>query len=166
MVYLVGPNDHHRFVALDDVQVISIFNPPLNGDEAYDEDGSIEPTGEILPGPANMTVRTADEIEFGAGNENVLARPAETVNLILNEDKVGFCVTAMKLIGGRKVEQLVCRPKSVNYVLYGTGLVSNALTDRRHDIYPGTMFVAEPDERLSILAHTNMKLLTVSNPPE
>ena len=51
-LYLVGPTDRHRIEAVDDVHLISVFNPPLTGTETHDEDGAYPPTGPIPPGPS------------------------------------------------------------------------------------------------------------------
>jgi len=37
--YLLDQNDDHTFEALTDVVLISIFNPPLKGNEKHDENG-------------------------------------------------------------------------------------------------------------------------------
>ena len=39
MVYALDKNDNHTFEALTDVVLISIFNPPLTGNETHNEDG-------------------------------------------------------------------------------------------------------------------------------
>ena len=48
-IYVVGPNDRHRVRAKTDTYILSIFNPPLQGDETHDSDGSYPPSGEIPP---------------------------------------------------------------------------------------------------------------------
>ena len=50
-LYLVGPADRHRLVVDRDVHLISVFNPPLTGQERHDEDGAYPPTGPVPPGP-------------------------------------------------------------------------------------------------------------------
>jgi L-ectoine synthase len=49
---MVGPEDRHVVRAETDLRLISVFNPPLRGDENHDADGSYPPTGPIPPGPA------------------------------------------------------------------------------------------------------------------
>ena len=51
-VYCVGPDDRHRFVALADSHVLSVFDPPLHGPERHDADGSLPATGPVPPGPS------------------------------------------------------------------------------------------------------------------
>jgi L-ectoine synthase len=48
-IYLVGPNDRHKVKAKTDTYVLSVFNPPLQGDETHDADGSYPPSGDIPP---------------------------------------------------------------------------------------------------------------------
>jgi len=51
-MYLVGPEDRHHVKALTDVHGISVFNPPLSGEETHDEDGSYPPTGSLPARPS------------------------------------------------------------------------------------------------------------------
>ena len=51
MLYCVGPTDRHHVRIAEDSHVLSIFNPPLHGDELHDEDGSYPPTGPVPAGP-------------------------------------------------------------------------------------------------------------------
>jgi L-ectoine synthase len=39
-IYLLDKNDNHTFEAVTDVVLISIFNPPVNGSEVHQADGS------------------------------------------------------------------------------------------------------------------------------
>ncbi|MSP82828.1 MAG: L-ectoine synthase [Alphaproteobacteria bacterium] len=51
VMYVVGPKDRHSMKAVTDIHLISIFNPPLKGDETHDADGAYPPTGPLPPGP-------------------------------------------------------------------------------------------------------------------
>ena len=51
MLYNVGPKDRHRVTAHTDLHLLSVFCPPLQGDEQHDAEGTIPPTGPIPPGP-------------------------------------------------------------------------------------------------------------------
>lgn len=42
MVYVLDKNDEHIFEALETVELICVFNPPLKGREVHKEDGSYE----------------------------------------------------------------------------------------------------------------------------
>lgn len=41
-LYALDENDDHTFQAIEDVVLISIFNPPVKGAEVHKEDGSYE----------------------------------------------------------------------------------------------------------------------------
>lgn len=38
--YVLDDHDPHEFIALEDVILVSVFNPPLKGSEIHDEEGS------------------------------------------------------------------------------------------------------------------------------
>lgn len=40
--YVLDKNDPHEFTALEDVELLSVFNPPLKGDEVHDGQGSYQ----------------------------------------------------------------------------------------------------------------------------
>lgn len=42
-LYVLDKHDRHRFQALEDVVLISVFNPPCTGTEVHGEDGSYAP---------------------------------------------------------------------------------------------------------------------------
>ncbi len=41
-MYVLDKHDDHTFEALEDTVLISIFNPPLRGDEKHDENGEYQ----------------------------------------------------------------------------------------------------------------------------
>ena len=51
VIYNVGPKDRHRVRTDGEMNLISVFCPPLQGDEVHDEDGSYPPSGPVPPGP-------------------------------------------------------------------------------------------------------------------
>ena len=50
-MYLVGPKDRHILEADEDLHVLSVFSPPLSGEEEHDADGALAPSGPVPPGP-------------------------------------------------------------------------------------------------------------------
>ena len=52
VLYCVGPDDRHAMHAADDLHLVSVFCPALEGDEMHDADGALPPTGPVPPGPA------------------------------------------------------------------------------------------------------------------
>jgi L-ectoine synthase len=49
-MYIVGPDDRHSIEAVSDLHLVSIFNPPLIGDEQHDEEGTLPSSGPLPPG--------------------------------------------------------------------------------------------------------------------
>jgi len=47
----VGPRDRHRVRAHADTHLLSVFCPPLMGNEQHDEDGTLAPRGPVPSGP-------------------------------------------------------------------------------------------------------------------
>ena len=50
IAYNVGPKDRHRLSAHTDLHLVSVFCPPLEGNEQHDADGALEPSGPVPPG--------------------------------------------------------------------------------------------------------------------
>lgn len=60
MVYVLDKHDDHTFEALEDTILISVFNPPLQGNETHDEDGNY-PVAESKYGRAKKIVEAVNE---------------------------------------------------------------------------------------------------------
>jgi len=46
-VYIVGPDDRHSVESETNLHLLSLFNPPLKGDERHDEEGTLPPSGPL-----------------------------------------------------------------------------------------------------------------------
>ena len=46
-LYVVGPADRHEVALKGDVKVVSLFNPPIKGNEHHQDFGGYPPSGEI-----------------------------------------------------------------------------------------------------------------------
>ena len=53
MMYMVGPEDRHSMRAHSALHLLSVFNPPLEGDEVHNEEGTLPPTDPLPPGPGH-----------------------------------------------------------------------------------------------------------------
>ena len=61
VLYCVGPKDKHRIIRDDArLRIISVFNPPLVGNETHDADGAYPPTARFQ-GRAHV-VRTLEDV--------------------------------------------------------------------------------------------------------
>lgn len=41
-IYMLDKHDDHEFIAFEETVLISVFNPPIVGDESHDENGNYE----------------------------------------------------------------------------------------------------------------------------
>jgi L-ectoine synthase len=165
VVYTVGPKDRHRVRVEQDSHVISIFNPPLTGTEGYDEDGSFQPSGEVLPGRGTLFVKRLDELRR-AGREKVVAGgSAKSIRMLLQEDKVGFTLCDVRLAAGNKAVLWYKHHWEANYILSGRGIVSDLTSGKSWSLESGAMYIVGPDDRHSIEAVSDLHLISLFNPP-
>lgn len=72
-MYVLNDNDLHTFEAIEDVVLISVFNPPLSGNEIHDENHSYKPSGKS---PVyNVKAIPLHKIEANNYNPNSVAPP-------------------------------------------------------------------------------------------
>lgn len=76
-IYLLDKHDNHTFLPIEDTVLISIFNPPVYGNEVHDENRSY-----VLPLSHNRDV--AEKIYASIQNINNKYDTIETIQDILN----------------------------------------------------------------------------------
>ncbi|MEE8533006.1 MAG: ectoine synthase [Alphaproteobacteria bacterium] len=163
-LYTVGPKDRHLLAATTDLRIISIFNPPLVGDETHDEDGAYPPTGPLPPGRPRMFVKTVEELR-AAGREKVVAGgSARSVRMLLEEDGVGVTIADVNLAAGNENVLWYKHHWEANYMLAGSGEVCDLTTGESWPLEPGTMYCVGPPDRHSMHAHTDLHLVSVFCP--
>lgn len=164
-VYTVGPKDRHRVRADQNLHTASIFNPPLTGTEGYDEDGSFESSGEVLPGRGTLFVKRLGELRK-VGREKLVANgSAKSIRILLQEDKVGFTLSDVRIAAGNKAVLWYKHHWEANYILNGRGIVSDSTSGESWTLEPGTMYIVGPDDRHSIEAVSDLHLISIFNPP-
>ena len=77
VVYVLDNHDDHTFEALEDTVLISVFNPPLVGNETHNELG-------IYPAPAGSKKAKAVEIYRAAASASNMYDAIETIESLLN----------------------------------------------------------------------------------
>jgi L-ectoine synthase len=165
VIYVVGPDHRHRFRADTDLYAISIFNPPLLANMAYDEDGSLGPSGEIPPGPGALMVTSVEELR-AAGREKVVAGgSARSIRALLQQDQLGFTLCDVNIAAGMKNELWYKHHWEANFVLHGSAVVSDLNSGESCPLEPGTLYVVGPDDRHSIAAVSDLHLISIFNPP-
>ncbi|MDH3689995.1 MAG: ectoine synthase [Gammaproteobacteria bacterium] len=164
VIFTVGPKDRHRFRAEQDLHVVSIFNPPLIGTEEYDEDGSFESSGKVLPGRDTMFVKRLDELRADGREKVVAGGSARSIRILLQEDRVGFTLCDVRLAAGNRNVLWYKHHWEANYILHGQGKVCDLTTGECWPMEPGMMYIVGPEDRHSMEAHTDLHLISVFNP--
>ena len=164
MLNMVGPNDRHRVVADSDMHIISVFNPPLRGDEKHDADGAYEPSGPVPPGKPRMFVKTLAALR-AAGREKVVANgSARTVRMLLAEDGLGITLSDVNLKAGNSNTLWYKNHWEANYILEGKGRVDDLTTKQSWVMEPGMMYCVGPKDRHAMHAETDLHLISIFCP--
>ena len=164
--YMVGPKDRHRITAKSDVHLVSVFCPPVLGNERHDEDGSFPPTGDIPPawqGDSGRTMfvkRLSETRVVGIGHGRVNA-----YRYLTQEDGCGFTVSTPRAPAGKSIVLWYQNHVEANYVLEGEGSVEDKSTGEKWDIAPGTVYVVGPKDRHQVESDTGLYVMSIFNPP-
>ena len=163
-LYTVGPTDRHQIDPDDHLHIVSVFNPPLVGDETHDSDGAYPPTGPVPAGSDRMFVRTVDELA-GNGRRLVVAGGSATaIRMLLREDGVGFSLSDVSLAAGSRNILWYKHHWEANYVLAGTGEVSDLGSGETWSMEPGMLYCVGPEDRHAMHALSELHLLSVFCP--
>src|SRR6185437_12463218 len=164
-LYVVGPNDRHRFRVTEDEHHISVFCPPLRGDERHDADGAYPASG---PGPKTtrrMFVKRAGEMR-AAGKEMVVAGgKARTIRMLTQADEVGFGFSDVHLDAGAETTLWYKHQWEANHILTGTAEVTELATGKTWQLGPGTAYNVGPRDRHRLRAVSDLHLVSIFSPP-
>lgn len=164
-LYVVGPNDRHRLIALEDEHHISIFCPPLRGGERHDKDGAYEPSGPVPKTDRRMFVRHAPEMR-AAGFEKVSASgKSRFIRLVTKADDVGFSFSDVRLNAGAEATLWYKHHWEANHIVAGTGDVADLTTGQTWPLAPGTIYNVGPKDRHRIKVASDMQIISVFCPP-
>ena len=164
-LYVVGPNDRHRFVVMEDIQHISIFCPPLRGDERFDQDGAYEASGPIKKTDRRMFVKHVDEMRR-AGKEIIVGNgQVRTVRMLTRADDVGFGFSDVHLAASTDTTLWYKHHWEANHIISGTGEVSDLTTGKTWKLEPSMAYNVGPKDRHRLRAHSDLHLVSVFCPP-
>jgi L-ectoine synthase len=165
VLYVVGPNDRHRFRVTEDEHHVSVFCPPLRGDERHDEDGGYPANG---PGPQTdrrMFVKRADAMR-AAGKEMVVANGlARTLRMLTKADDLGFGFSDVHFAAGAEATLWYKHHWEANHIISGTGEVTDLTSGQSWTLKPGVAYNVGPKDRHRLRADTDMHLVSVFCPP-
>ena len=159
-LYVVGPNDRHRLELAAGECHLSIFSPPLKGDERFDEEGAYEPSGPIPQTDRRMFVRHAEAVSPQADGE------ARTRALLTPEDAIGFTLTDIRIAPGGQLAAAAEPHGAAYHILSGSGAVSAPASGQTAALAPSMLVAAEPGEALHITARSEFHLVRITPAPE
>ena len=165
ILYVVGPNDRHRLVVTEGAHYVSVFCPPLKGDERFDKDGGYEASGPIEKTDRRMFVKNAGEMRR-AGHEVIAANgQARTIRMLTKADGVGFGLSDVHLDAGAEAILWYKHHWEANHIISGNGEVTDLATGRTWNLEPGMAYNVGPKDRHRLRANTDIHLLSVFCPP-
>ena len=164
-LYNVGPNDRHIFECVTDEHHVSVFCPPLTGEEVHDADGAYSPSGPIPETDRRMFVLRADEMR-AAGKEMIVANgQGKTMRMLTAADKMGFSFSDVHFDAGRTAHLWYKHHWEANHILSGTAKVEDVNTGESWTLEPGMIYCVGPKDRHRLSAVTDIHLLSVFCPP-
>ena len=166
VLYCVGPTDKHRIIREEesDMRIISVFNPPIEGEETHDADGAYPPTGSIPKGKDSMFVKTEEDIRE-AGMEVVIANLATSRRYVTAADNLGFSLHSVLLSAGTKGDCWYKNHWEGNVVLDGEVKITDYASGIAHSLGPGGMYLVGPKDRHQIQALSDAHIISVFDPP-
>lgn len=163
-LYMVGPNDRHRFHIFAAAHFISVFCPPLRGDERHDADGAYSASGPVPKTSQRMFVKRADEMR-AAGKELVVAGgAARTIRMLTQSDQVGFGLSDVHFDAGAEAVLWYKHHWEANHILSGTAEVTDLTTMESWRIGPSMGYYVGPKDRHKLRAITDVHLLSIFSP--
>ncbi len=167
MLYVVGPRDRHHIQSSDDeaLKIISVFNPPIEGDETHDDDGAYPPTGETPAGPERMFVRTRADVEAAGLTISRANGASQVARFVVADDGLGFALSDVNFRAGREVDLWYKNHWEANLILDGTLALTHRTTGEARELGPGALYCVGPDDPHHINCLTDVHLLSVFNPP-
>ena len=161
VLYVVGPNDRHRLHLSEDECHVSVFFPPLTGDERFDEDGAYEASGPVPQTDRRMFVKRVDEMRR-AGNETITANgQVREIHLLTRDDDVGFGLSDVRLAGGGEAVYRNELHRAAHHIISGTGEVTDITTGRTWPLGPSVACNVGPEDHIRVCAHTDMHFLRI-----
>jgi L-ectoine synthase len=165
VLYVVGPNDRHRFHISGAEHHISVFCPPLKGDEGHDADGAYAASGPVPKTSQRMFVKRAHEMR-AQGQELVVANgKARTIRMLTQADNVGFGLSDVHFEAGAEAVLWYKHHWEANHILAGTCEVTDLTTKEAWQLTPGMAYYVGPKDRHKLRAITDVHLLSVFCPP-
>jgi len=165
VLYVVGPNDHHRLRLTEDTHYVSIFCPPLKGDEVFDPEGGYAASGPAPRTDQHMFVKRVDAMAQAGQEMTVANGRVRTLRMLARADDVGFGFSDVHMAAGAEAELWYKHHWEANHILEGSGEVTDLGSGESWALAPGMAYNVGPRDRHRLRAHAEMHLVSIFCPP-
>jgi L-ectoine synthase len=167
VLYCVGPLDKHRIIREvdSDMRLISVFSPPIIGQETHDEDGAYPPSGDLPPRQGRMTVTTLEDVRKAGLEVSVNGGRAISQRYLTVADQLGFSFHSVKVKESVETDLWYKNHWEGNLVLEGSLEVTDKTTGEAHLLGPGGLYLVGPDDPHHLKALTDVHAISVFDPP-
>jgi len=165
VLYVVGPNDRHRLTLTEEMHLVSIFCPPLKGDERHDADGGYPASGPVPRTARRMFVKRADELREAGKEMTVATGQARTLRMLTKADDLGFGFSDVHVAAGAEATLWYKHHWEANHIIAGTGVVTDLTTGQSWKLEPGVGYNVGPKDRHRLRSDTDLHLISIFCPP-
>jgi L-ectoine synthase len=162
--YVVGTKDRHHFRILEDIHIVSIFSPALAGDEVYDEDGSLAPSGSAPVNPRTMFVKRDENTASAINSDNKTHAGTIVSDILGAKDAVDIALLGIKITAGGHYQITKPQLNQAFYVLNGNGSLSSSTNSDTYDLAPGVVLYSLSENRYQVLAKSDLQMIAIHNP--
>lgn len=110
-----------------------------------------------------MIVRTLAEVE--GTDRDVEAKTWTSRRLLLAKDGLGFSLHDTCIHAGTVTDMWYRNHVEAVYCIEGTGELVDRETGQRHELAPGVLYVLDGNERHTVRAETDLRMVCVFDPP-
>jgi len=166
-LYCVGPKDKHQIIreVECEMRIISVFSPPIVGEETHDADGAYPPSGTLPPRGGRMFVKTLADVRAAGMERSVNAGRAISQRYLAAADQLGFSMHSVHLKAGVALDAWYKHHWEANLLLDGRLDVMETATGETHHLEPGALYLVGPDDPHRLIAQTDVQLISVFDPP-
>ena len=112
-----------------------------------------------------MIVRRLDELRNTGAADKVAGGTVDVVRYLLAADGAGFSVSDVLAPAGLANTLQYKNHVEANLVLEGEGTVEDLATGEVHALAPGTLYVVYPTDRHVVRSTTDIRFISIFNPP-
>ena len=144
---------------------VSVFNPPLQGNESHDAEGTYAASGVAPEGKERMFVKTWAEAEAAGHAFERAGGASRFAKLLLKSDNLGFSYSDVRFQAGREADLWYKNHWEANIVLDGEVEITETASGVTHTISTGGVYCVGPNDPHHLKVAVDSHILSVFNPP-